>query len=103
MPASIAESITFLVFSRSSRLPKLLHPRPSAETMRPVLPNARLIMGFSDRGEPSTRRHSQKCPPNGQGPIACSEMSRQGNGAFIGERLSSSRLRHHLDPPVYVL
>src|SRR6516165_11064189 len=59
MPASIAESITFLVLSRSSRLPKLLHPRPSAETMRPVLPNARLIMGFSDSGLLSTGPHSR--------------------------------------------
>src|SRR5713226_8456922 len=45
-PASIAAWTTALVFWRSSRVPKLLHPRPSAETARPVPPNARLIIGL---------------------------------------------------------
>ena len=38
------QSMTVLVLPRSIRPPKLLHPSPSAETMRPVLPNGRLIM-----------------------------------------------------------
>src|SRR5262249_40466966 len=44
MPRSIALWITLRDFSRSVRWPKLLQPRPTAETRRPEPPRLRICM-----------------------------------------------------------
>src|ERR1700739_3836030 len=47
MPRSIALWITLREVSRSQRWPKLLQPRPTAETRRPEPPRLRICMGQS--------------------------------------------------------
>src|SRR5438270_4300017 len=47
MPRSIALWITFREDSRSMRWPKLLQPRPTAETRRPEPPRLRICMNQS--------------------------------------------------------
>src|SRR4051812_46440282 len=47
MPRSIALWITFREVSRSVRWPKLLQPRPTAETRRPEPPRLRICMDRS--------------------------------------------------------
>src|SRR6185312_12671963 len=47
MPRSIALWMTLREVSRSVRWPKLLQPRPTAETRRPELPRLRICMGLS--------------------------------------------------------
>src|SRR2546428_8657712 len=49
MPTSVAASTTALVFSRSSRIPKLLHPRPSAENRKTGTAEYALDHGLSKR------------------------------------------------------
>src|SRR6267378_827312 len=49
MPRSIARWITLREVSRSVRWPKLLQPRPTAETRRPEPPRLRICMGGSCR------------------------------------------------------
>src|SRR5665647_775114 len=46
MPRSIALWITLREVSRSVRWPKLLQPRPTAETRRPEPPRLRICMGW---------------------------------------------------------
>src|ERR1700744_1400278 len=46
MPRSIAFWITFREVSRSVRWPKLLQPRPTAETRRPEPPRLRICMEY---------------------------------------------------------
>src|SRR2546423_4134862 len=48
MPASRAACTTFLVPSPSSRIPKLLHPRPTSDTFS--VPSLRVSMGRTLRG-----------------------------------------------------
>src|SRR6266481_4796195 len=47
IPRSIALSITLREVSRSMRWPKLLQPRPTAETRRPQPPRLRICMNGS--------------------------------------------------------
>src|SRR5579862_3162048 len=47
MPASSAACTTRPVAARSSRMPKLLQPRPTAETSRLVVPNCRCSISGS--------------------------------------------------------
>src|SRR5579871_3387186 len=49
-PRSIALWITLREASRSMRWPKLLQPRPTAETRRPEAPRLRISMGHPVRG-----------------------------------------------------
>src|ERR1700753_3416609 len=49
MPRSIALWITLREVSRSVRWPKLLQPRPTAETRRPEPPRLRICMGYPVR------------------------------------------------------
>src|ERR1043165_2028050 len=51
MPRSIALWITLREVSRSVRWPKLLQPRPTAETRRPEPPRLRICMDRSCGGE----------------------------------------------------
>src|SRR6266550_6344183 len=51
MPRSIALWITLREVSRSVRWPKLLQPRPTAETRRPEPPRLRICMEWSCSGE----------------------------------------------------
>src|SRR5918992_5148907 len=48
-PASRAASTTARVPSRSTRMPKLLQPRPTTETSGPLLPNRRARMAEDAR------------------------------------------------------
>src|SRR5947209_20173281 len=54
MPRSIARWITLREVSRSVRWPKLLQPRPTADTRRPEPPRLRICMDRSCGGD--TRR-----------------------------------------------
>src|ERR1700760_557437 len=56
MPRSIALWITLREVSRSVRWPKLLQPRPTAETRRPELPRLRISMDHPKDGW-RKRRH----------------------------------------------
>src|ERR1700753_2065070 len=49
MPKWIALWITLREASRSMRMPKLLQPRPPAETRRPEPPRLRICMGYPVR------------------------------------------------------
>src|ERR671928_2072981 len=49
MPASSAASTTARVPSRSTRIPKLLQPRPTTETSGPSLPNRRVRIAVDAR------------------------------------------------------
>src|SRR5471030_1065375 len=55
MPRSIALWITLREASRSVRWPKLLQPRPTAETRRPEPPRLRICMNGPERSEVSRR------------------------------------------------
>src|ERR1700693_6147300 len=50
MPRAIALWITLRGGSRAVRGPKLLQPRPTAETRRPEPPRLRICMGWSCEG-----------------------------------------------------
>src|SRR6266545_8339902 len=54
-PASSAACTTLRVASRSRRMPKLLQPRPTAETRNPVVPNARCCMSAVHEAEHARR------------------------------------------------
>src|SRR3954447_15571108 len=60
MPRSIALWITFREDSRSVRWPKLLQPRPTAETRRPEPPRLRICM---DRSCGMGRGDERHCGP----------------------------------------
>src|SRR5690349_2623643 len=49
IPSSIARCTIARVCSASLRMPKLLHPNPTAETLRPELPRLRYSTKLSDR------------------------------------------------------
>src|SRR6516162_11507003 len=51
MPRSSARWITLREPSRSTRWPKLLQPRPTAETRKPEPPRLRICIDFSPLGE----------------------------------------------------
>src|SRR6267154_1624009 len=55
MPASSAASTRFRVAARSSRMPTLLQPRPTAETCSPVVPKGRWSMPSGSRLEDAVR------------------------------------------------
>src|SRR5579862_9912435 len=72
MPRSIALWITLREVSRSVRWPKLLQPRPTAETRRPELPRLRISM---DHPVPDT-----------EGVRYCDIMKRARKAGRAGER-----------------
>src|SRR5919204_324887 len=55
-PASTAASTTARVPSRSTRMPKLLQPRPTTETSGPSVPNRRVRIGADVMGSPMQYR-----------------------------------------------
>src|ERR671937_1762192 len=55
-PASSAASTTARVPSRSTRIPKLLQPRPTTETSGPSVPNRRVRIGADVMGSPMQYR-----------------------------------------------
>src|SRR5215470_1503893 len=63
MPRSIALWITLREVSRSVRWPKLLQPRPTAETRRPEPPRLRICMDRSCGGEGRERAGIVTCVP----------------------------------------
>src|SRR5712671_3219910 len=65
MPRSIALWITLREVSRSVRWPKLLQPRPTAETRRPEPPRLRICM---DRSCEGGREAGSHCGPQAPGP-----------------------------------
>src|SRR6266849_5623246 len=54
-PASSAACTTFCVAAASSRMPKLLQPRPTAETCKPVCANSRCSMSAIRQSEKARR------------------------------------------------
>src|SRR5207253_5619564 len=69
-PTSIARWITFREASRSVRWPKLLQPRPTAETRRPEPPRLRICMIDPVGGEDREGDHCGPRPKPLQGAIA---------------------------------
>src|ERR1700743_2044190 len=63
MPRSIALWITLREVSRSVRWPKLLQPRPTAETRRPEPPRLRICMGVPVRRNGRKRLSHCDAPP----------------------------------------
>src|SRR5437660_729618 len=61
MPRSIALWITLREVSRSVRWPKLLQPRPTAETRRPAPPRSRICMDWAYGGETRARVTLKSC------------------------------------------
>src|SRR5438876_12075576 len=69
MPRSIALWITLREVSRSVRWPKLLQPRPTAETRRPEPPRLRICMDGSCRDEAREGPHGGGLAPRPQGAV----------------------------------
>src|SRR5450432_2843667 len=66
MPRSIALWITLREASRSVRWPKLLQPRPTAETRRPEPPRLRICMNLSCGGWSARRDRIVTRAPRGR-------------------------------------
>src|ERR1700722_5107039 len=96
MPRSIALWITLREVSRSVRWPKLLQPRPTAETRRPELPRLRISMDhpFESRLFLPLWRSRARTPVPGAGLTRASiefENSREG-GWIAGLSLAEAAL-----------
>src|ERR1700761_7644332 len=82
-PRSIARWITLREVSRSVRWPKLLQPRPTAETRRPEPPRLRICMkvpvvaGDADRGRYSGPLGTAPQAAHLEGGGACGHGSRR--------------------------
>src|ERR1700709_280787 len=88
-PRSIALWITLREVSRSVRWPKLLQPRPTAETRRPEPPRLRICMvillGGGARGDHIVTRRPRgrklRAPAQDDGGHACTDVSEIRNTA----------------------
>src|SRR6266436_861849 len=83
MPRSIALWITLREVSRSVRWPKLLQPRPTAETRRPEPPRLRICMEWSC-GRDVTKGNAfwrAKEPVARCGPVGSAMARRGGRGS----------------------
>src|SRR5665213_2098965 len=91
-PRSIALWITLREVSRSVRWPKLLQPRPTAETRRPEPPRLRICMDRSCRDEARGEgRHCDARPPKPQGAGAGGAYARQAALGPAGLRESAAQ------------
>src|SRR3981189_932424 len=87
MPRSIALWITLREVSRSVRWPKLLQPRPTAETRRPEPPRLRICM---DRSCGKKAREGAYCGPRDFNPQGAELPRRQRHGRYLGGNLGKN-------------
>src|ERR1700690_2034148 len=92
-PRSIALWITLREVSRSVRWPKLLQPRPMAETRRPEPPRLRICM---DRSCGSERRAGTALWPAGHQAARDGAVSEAGRGASTDAEAKRSPRRYLL-------
>src|SRR5580692_8330005 len=98
MPRSIALWITLREVSRSVRWPKLLQPRPTAETRKPEPPRLRICIGGPVRKNGQTRivtrdPWARKVRAYHLADVRCF-VKLEGMGANIAAPLRANRLAH---------
>src|SRR5882724_12394950 len=86
MPRSIALWITLREVSRSVRWPKLLQPRPTAETRRPEPPRLRICMDRSCGKK--AREEGRHCGPRDFNPQGAELPRRERHGRYLGRILA---------------
>src|SRR5882672_8584336 len=92
MPRSIALWITLRELSRSVRWPKLLQPRPTAETRRPEPPRLRICMDRSCGKK--AREEGRHCGSRDFNPQGAELPRRQRHGRYLGGKLGKNLGRH---------